>query len=60
MDIDDLEPRKAPSKPKDLSVFSIEDLRAYIDALRAEMVRAEDMIAKKSAQLNAAASIFKK
>ncbi len=60
MDLDELEPRKQPVKPKDLSVFSIEDLRAYVDALRAEMARAEAMIAKKDAQLNAAASIFKK
>jgi uncharacterized small protein (DUF1192 family) len=60
MDIDDLEPRKQPAKPKDLSVFSIEDLRGYVELLRAEIARAEDTIAKKSAQLNAAASIFKK
>ena len=59
MDIDDLEPRKAPAKPKDLSVFSIEDLRAYADLLRGEIERTEAMIAKKSAQLDAAASIFR-
>lgn len=60
MDIDDLEPRKQPAKPKDLSVFSIEDLRAYTDLLRAEIARTEAMIAKKSAQIDAASSIFKK
>jgi len=60
MDLDDLDPRKPPAKPKDLSIFSIEDLQAYVETLRAEIARAEDMIAKKSAQLNAAASIFKK
>ncbi len=60
MDIDDLEPRKARAKPKDLSVFSIEDLRAYADLLRGEIERTEAMIAKKGAQLDAAASIFKK
>ena len=60
MDLDDLEPRKAPAKLKDLSIFSIEDLHAYVETLRVEIARAEDMIAKKSAQLNAAASIFKK
>jgi uncharacterized small protein (DUF1192 family) len=59
MDADDLEPRKKPSKPKDLSIYSIEDLREYVEALRAEIARAEDMMAKKSAQLDAAASIFK-
>jgi uncharacterized small protein (DUF1192 family) len=60
MDLDDFEPRKQPAKPKDLSIFSIEDLRVYADQLRAEIVRAEAMIAKKSAQLDAAATIFKK
>jgi uncharacterized small protein (DUF1192 family) len=60
MDIDDLEPRKQPSKPKDLSAFSIEDLRSYVDLLKAEISRAEATIAKKSAQLDAASSIFKK
>jgi uncharacterized small protein (DUF1192 family) len=60
MDIDDLEPRKQPSKPKDLSVYSIEDLRAYIDVLKAEIARAEATIAKKSAHKEAASSVFKK
>ena len=60
MDIDGLEPRKQPSKPKDLSAFSIEDLRHYIGLLRAEIGRAEVMIAQKEAQMHAAASIFKK
>jgi len=60
MDIDDLEPRKQPSKPKDLSAFSIEDLRRYVDLLKTEISRAEAMIAQKSAQKDAASSIFKK
>lgn len=60
MDLDDLEPRKQPSKPKDLSVFSIEDLRSYVDLLKAEISRAEAMIAQKSAQKEAASSIFRK
>ncbi len=60
MDIDDLEPRKQPAKPKDLSAFSIEDLRSYIDLLKAEISRAEAAIAQKSAQKDAASSIFKK
>ncbi|MGC2631608.1 MAG: DUF1192 family protein, partial [Rhodomicrobium sp.] len=37
MDIDDLEPRKQPSKPKDLSAYSIEDLRRYVELLTAEI-----------------------
>ncbi len=60
MDIDDLEPRKQPSKPKDLSAFSIEDLRRYVDLLKTEISRAEATIAQKSAQKDAASSIFKK
>ena len=59
MDIDDLEPGKQPSKPKDLSVYSIEDLRRYAELLKAEISRAEEMIARKSAQKDAASSIFK-
>ena len=60
MDIDDLEPRKQPPKPKDLSAFSIEDLRQYVDLLKTEISRAEAMISQKSAQKDAASAIFKK
>jgi uncharacterized small protein (DUF1192 family) len=60
MDLDELEPRKQPSKPKDLSVYSIEDLRQYVEHLKAEISRAEAMIAQKGAQMSAASSIFKK
>ncbi|MBI4725066.1 MAG: DUF1192 domain-containing protein [Rhodomicrobium sp.] len=60
MDIDHLEPRKQPSKQKDLSIYSIEDLRRYIDLLKAEMSRAEAMIAQKGAQKDAASAFFKK
>jgi len=60
VDIDDLEPRKQPSKPKDLSAFSIEDLRSYVELLKTEIARAEAMIAHKDAQKNAARAIFKK
>jgi uncharacterized small protein (DUF1192 family) len=60
MDIDDLEPRKQPPKPKDLGAYSIEDLRGYIGLLKAEISRAEAMIAQKDKQMNAASAIFKK
>jgi uncharacterized small protein (DUF1192 family) len=59
MDAEDLEPRKQPSKPKDLSAYSIEDLNRYVETLKAEIGRAEAMIAQKTAQKNAASSIFK-
>ena len=60
MDIDDLEPRKQPPKPKDLVAYSIEDLRGYIALLKAEISRAEATIAQKDRQMDAASAIFKK
>jgi uncharacterized small protein (DUF1192 family) len=60
MDIDDLEPRKQPSKLKDLTIYSIEDLRRYIDLLKAEILRAEAVIEKKDAHKDAAGAFFKK
>ena len=59
MDIDDLEPRKQPSKPKDLTVYSVAELRAYIALLKAEIARAETVIAQKDAHKNAASAFFK-
>jgi uncharacterized small protein (DUF1192 family) len=59
MDLDDLDPRKQPAKPKDLTVYSVEDLQAYVDLLKAEIGRAEAVIAKKQAHKNAASSVFK-
>ncbi len=60
MEIDDLEPRKQPAKQKDLSVFSVADLRAYIDVLKAEIARAEATIKQKDAHKDAASAFFKK
>jgi uncharacterized small protein (DUF1192 family) len=60
MDIDDLEPRKQPSKLKDLAVYSVADLRAYIELLKAEILRAEGVIKKKDAHKDAASAFFKK
>jgi uncharacterized small protein (DUF1192 family) len=60
MDIDDLEPRKQPSKPKDLTVYSVADLRAYIELLKAEILRAEAVIKQKDAHKDAASAFFKK
>ncbi|HZV20773.1 MAG TPA: DUF1192 domain-containing protein [Hyphomicrobiales bacterium] len=59
MDIDDLEPRKKPSKPKDLTLYSIEDLKEYIALLKGEIARAEAVIVQKDAHKSAASSIFK-
>jgi uncharacterized small protein (DUF1192 family) len=60
MDIDDLEPRKQPAKPKDLSAYSVADLHAYIALLKAEIARAEAAIQKKDAHKDAASAFFKK
>ena len=60
MDIDDLEPRKQPSKPKDLTVYSVADLQAYVELLKAEILRAEAVIKQKGAHKDAASAFFKK
>ena len=59
MDADDLEPRKAKPKPKNLDPMSVEDLQEYIEELKAEIRRVEENMAKKKAHLSAAASLFK-
>jgi uncharacterized small protein (DUF1192 family) len=40
--------------------MSVEELRAYINDLKAEIVRAEEDIRKKEAHKEAASSIFRK
>ena len=56
---DDLEPRNAPKKPKPLDTMSVDDLKNYVAALKAEITRAEAAIEAKSAHLAAAAAFFK-
>ena len=60
MDLDDLEPRRQPPKPKDLSGWSVEDLQAYIAAMETEIRRAGEAIKAKQAQKAAADLFFKK
>jgi uncharacterized small protein (DUF1192 family) len=59
MDTDDLEPRKAKPKPKNLDPMSVEDLLEYIEELKVEIRRVEENMAKKKAHLSAAAGLFK-
>jgi uncharacterized small protein (DUF1192 family) len=59
MDADDLEPRKAKPKPKNLDPMSVEDLLEYIEELKSEIRRVEENMAKKKAHLSAAAGLFK-
>lgn len=60
MDLDDLEPRKQPAKPKDLAIYSVEELRQYIEMLKAEIARAEQVLKQKDAHKDAASAFFKK
>jgi len=60
MDLDDLEPRKQPPKPKDLSGWGIDELESYIARLEAEIARARDAIRARRAQKDAADGFFKK
>ncbi len=59
MDAEDLEPRHKKTKPRDLTVMSIEGLEEYIETLSAEIERTKKAIkAKKSARMGAE-SVFK-
>jgi len=60
MDFDELEPRRKPAAPKDLSNYSIGDLEEYIAALEAEIARARDAIKAKQAVRAGADAFFKK
>lgn len=60
MDIEDLEPRRKPAKPKDLGPFSIEELNDYIAQLQAEIERARAAIAAKQSHRAGADVLFKK
>mgnify|MGYP002637045923 FL=1 len=57
---DDLEPLKKKSQPRNLDPMSVEELREYIAALKAEIDRVEDKIKAKQSHASAAASFFKK
>jgi len=59
MDLEELEPRKKASQPKNLDECSIEELQAYIGELQAEIERARAKIAVKEAHRAGAAGIFK-
>lgn len=57
---DDLDPKTKRLKPRSLDKLSIDDLKTYIDDLKAEITRVEDDIAKKEAHKNAISNLFKK
>lgn len=59
MDLEDLEPRKAQPKPKDLELLGIEELEEYLGELEAEAARVRDKIAAKKAYKSGAEGLFK-
>jgi len=59
MDLDDLEPRNRPPQKKNLEVMSLEELADYVLALKAEIERTEEMIAKKRDHRGSADAFFK-
>lgn len=56
---DDLDPKKKAAKLRNLEPMSVDELAAYIEELKAEIVRVEAEMGKKKAYANAASSFFK-
>ncbi len=59
MEIEDLEPRKAKPKLRDLDVLGVAELEAYLDELTTEAERVRQKIAAKKAYLGGVANLFK-
>jgi len=59
MDLNDLEPRKAKPKPKDLELLGVEELEEYLAELEAESARVRDKIAAKKAYKSGVEDLFK-
>ena len=55
---DEIEQLKPRLMPVDMQCWNIDDLQSYIDAMRAEIVRAEALIAKKNKIQSAADALF--
>jgi uncharacterized small protein (DUF1192 family) len=60
MDESDLEPRRRPAQPKDLTLMGIEELEEYIAGLEAEIARVRAEIAAKLGQRRGAEALFKR
>lgn len=56
---DDLDPRTKKPTLKKLDNMSVEELDAYIGAMKAEILRVEEEIKRKKAHMAAASSLFK-
>ena len=55
---DEIERLKPKARPADMQSLNIEDFQAYIDAMRAEIARVEELIARKNQVQSAAAALF--
>ena len=55
---DEVERLKPSAMPADMQSWNIEDLQAYIDAMRAEIIKVEALIAQKNQVQSAAAELF--
>ncbi len=58
MDIEDLEPRNKPARPKDLEVLGVAELEDYLAKLEAEVIRVKAKIESKTTSLAGAHDFF--
>ncbi len=59
MDLDELEPQKKKTAPKDLDALGVEQLEAYLAELETEAARVRAKLAEKKAYLTGAQAFFK-
>ena len=55
---DEIERLKPLAMPADMQSWNIEDLQAYIDAMKAEIISVEALIKQKNKAQSAAAALF--
>jgi len=57
---EELEPRRRPAKPKDLTLLGIEELESYVAELEDEIARVRVEITAKLGQRSGAEALFKR
>ena len=60
MDDSELEPRRRPPQPKDLTLMGVAELKAYIVELETEIARVRTEITAKLGQRRGAEALFKR
>jgi uncharacterized small protein (DUF1192 family) len=60
MNEEELEPRRKPRQPKDLTLMGIAELETYIAELEAEIARVQMEITAKRGQRRGAEALFKR